>query len=82
MGGMIVGHYALKHPENIERLIFASSIGIMSTPDFAQRDTFVSSMDSCLSRYGANWYSDLMYGSAPNFSPFDLYRAMGDRFGV
>lgn len=33
MGGMFAGHYALKYPEEIEKLIFMSSIGINEAPD-------------------------------------------------
>ena len=50
MGGMFAGHYALKHPENIEKLVFMSSIGIGETPDYARHDKILQTIDGCLAK--------------------------------
>ena len=52
MGGMFIGYYALKHPELIESLIFMSSVGISTAPDFLQPDAVIKSLDGRLARYG------------------------------
>ena len=80
LGGMFTGYYALKYPENIEKIYFASSVGIMATMDFAKLENFLPSMDSSMARYGANWMQRQLMGDS-YFSPFDLYRALGARFG-
>ena len=81
MGGMFSGYYALKYPENLEKLYFASSVGIPVTADFAKIENFMPALDSSLARYGANWMADTIMGDS-NFSPFDLYRALGRRQGT
>lgn len=50
MGGMFAGHYALKYPENIEKLVFMSSIGIGETPDYARHDKILQTIDGCLAK--------------------------------
>ena len=72
MGGLFVGHYALKYPENIERIVFMSSVGITVTPEFAKPDVINPTLSSGLARYGSDWALRQLNN---NFSPFDSYRA-------
>mmetsp|Transcript_40746 Transcript_40746/g.53456 ORF Transcript_40746/g.53456 Transcript_40746/m.53456 type:complete len:123 (+) Transcript_40746:205-573(+) len=44
MGGMFAGWYALKYPEQVERLVFMSSVGITRTPDWANVENFKQSV--------------------------------------
>ena len=82
MGGMFAGHYALKYPENIEKLVFMSSIGISETPDFMKHENMLQNLDGCLAKYGANFMYSHTQGKEISFTPFDFYRMAGSRLAM
>lgn len=79
LGGLISAFYALRHEEQIERLILMSSIGVQEPPADMSPETFVSERESCVSRYGARWV--LRNWGHPDFTfgVGDIYRTLGYR---
>ena len=53
MGGLYSGHYALKYPESIEKLIFMSAVGISPTPDHFVPERIMQTMEGGLASYGS-----------------------------
>ena len=80
MGGMFIGHYAIKHHELVENLIFMSSVGVSSTPDILKPDTVLNSLDSRLARYGGKKVTNIMFDYP--WTPFDAYRMSGKYFAM
>ena len=73
----MVGHYALKHPEQVEKLILLSSVGVLEQPERLMRDNFISQREQMVSRYGARWVQDTWTNG--NLALNDLYRVVGYR---
>lgn len=78
MGGLYIGHYALKYPEHIERLVFMSSVGISSTPEFLKPDTILQALEGRMAGYGSQKTLDIMLEYP--WTPFDFYRMSGSYF--
>ena len=78
MGGLISGHYALAHPEQIEKLILMSSVGIMDRPAEYELENMLASCDDRTSKFGAQWAFDNW--QSLSFSPVDFYRITGYSF--
>ena len=79
MGGMYAGHYALKYPEIIEKLIFMSSVGITPTPEALVVDELMRTFEGGLAHYGGRKTLEIMYEYP--WSPFDTHRVLGSHFG-
>ena len=71
-GGYIAAEYAMKHPENITKLIMMSPIGMPRPPDSSRlpREDY-----GFLARVGHDWFIDQWDGG--NFSIFDVGRIVG-----
>ena len=81
MGGMFAGHYALKHPENVEKLVFMSSVGIGERPDNLRPENIMLTLDGGLARKGASLMFSIMQEES-TFTPFDFYRMSGSRLAM
>ena len=80
MGGMFAGWYALKNPQQIERLILLSPVGISYAPEWAQTANVVENMQgSCLAVRGAN-FTQNFFSESP-VAHFDYFRIAGCCFG-
>ena len=42
LGGLIAGNYALRHPEQVDRLVLMSSVGVSEKPAYLEDENFVS----------------------------------------
>ena len=78
MGGLIAGHYALQHQDQLEGVILMSAVGVQERPPEMDPERFVADRQSAASRYGARW----MQNSWPTFTftPADFYRMTGYHF--
>lgn len=77
LGGLLCGHYALRYPEQIEKLVLMSSVGVSEMPSHWQPDNLRASCNSSSSLRGAEWVLHT-WNNMP-FSPADPYRAVGYR---
>ena len=79
MGGLFAGHYALKYPDRISKLVFMSSVGISPTPYFIEPAHILANQPSGLGRFGAKWMVEGWYDAS--LTPQDIYRIMGGTLG-
>ena len=77
LGGFIAAQYAIKHVEQIEKLILMSAIGVPERPASSRVENYYDPKHSFATRYAARWAND---GWATwDVSPADLYRIIGYR---
>ncbi len=74
LGGYVSSVYALRHPEDLERLLLLSPVGLPEKPDSFTHEEVAQRFNSFSSRMGARLILKLW---EKNFTPFEVLRFSG-----